>query len=411
MDEIKKNILYLSYDGMTDPLGQSQVLPYICGLAKHGYQFTLISCEKPDRYEKYKSIIEAICLENNINWQPVFYHKSPPILSTLWDINQIQKLAYKIDKKIEFDLVHCRGYIPALIGLGMKRRFGTKFLFDMRGLWADEKVDAGAWNLSKPIYKAIYQFFKRKEREFFLNADFTVSLTHAGKKEIQSWDYMQGLEDKIAVIPCCADTDLFNGANINENDKSNWRKNLGIQENQFILSYLGSIGTWYMLDEMLDFFIELKKQKATAKFLFITHDEHEKIKQAASDRNILDDIIIQPAQRNEVAQILSLSDLSIFFIRSTYSKISSSPTKQGEIMAMGIPLICNKGVGDTDSIVEKYHSGKIVEDFSKESYHSTIEKHFSAHYDKLSIRNGAIDYFSLEGGVERYRAIYKKLLD
>jgi hypothetical protein len=43
-----KNILYIAYDGMTDPLGQSQVLPYISGLSKLGYQFTLISCEKPE---------------------------------------------------------------------------------------------------------------------------------------------------------------------------------------------------------------------------------------------------------------------------------------------------------------------------------------------------------------------------
>ena len=42
-----KNILYLSYDGMTDPLGQSQVLPYLIGLTKEGFTFHIISFEKP----------------------------------------------------------------------------------------------------------------------------------------------------------------------------------------------------------------------------------------------------------------------------------------------------------------------------------------------------------------------------
>lgn len=42
----KKQVLYISYDGMTDPLGQSQVLPYLVGLSKEGFQFTLVSCEK-----------------------------------------------------------------------------------------------------------------------------------------------------------------------------------------------------------------------------------------------------------------------------------------------------------------------------------------------------------------------------
>ena len=35
---------------MTDPLGQSQVLPYLIGLTKEGYQFTILSFEKKERF-------------------------------------------------------------------------------------------------------------------------------------------------------------------------------------------------------------------------------------------------------------------------------------------------------------------------------------------------------------------------
>ena len=40
---------------MTDPLGQSQVIPYLQGLSKKGYQFYLLSCEKPEAFEKNKT--------------------------------------------------------------------------------------------------------------------------------------------------------------------------------------------------------------------------------------------------------------------------------------------------------------------------------------------------------------------
>ncbi len=63
-----KHILFVSYDGMTDPLGQSQVLPYLVGLSKKGFQFSLLSFEKPDRFEKDKNFIYQICSENNIDW-------------------------------------------------------------------------------------------------------------------------------------------------------------------------------------------------------------------------------------------------------------------------------------------------------------------------------------------------------
>ena len=407
---MNKHILYLSYDGMTDQLGQSQVLPYLSGLTKHGYQFTLISCEKPDQYEDNRAIIEKICSENSIHWRPLMYHKSPPILSTIWDVIQIQKTTYKLHEKTPFDLVHCRGYIPSLVGLRLKRSHRVRFLFDMRGLWADEKVDAGAWNQDKWIYRLIYRFFKRKEKEFFLTTDSAVSLTNAGKSEIQSWDYMKNVQDNIHVIPCCADTDLFNPDIIIEESLVIWRQKLGIQPNNFILSYLGSIGTWYMLEEMLDFFVEFLKLKDNAKFLFITHDEHGRIREASQRRGLENYIIIQPAQRSEVPTLLSLSELSIFFIRPTYSKISSSPTKQGEIMAMGIPIICNAGVGDTDMIVKNYNSGLFLSEFNSKSYQQVIEEHLKKSYEAKNIRKGAIEYFGLEKGIQSYLQIYSNFV-
>jgi glycosyltransferase involved in cell wall biosynthesis len=407
---MKIPILYISYDGMTDTLGQSQVLPYICGLTKEGYSFTLISCEKKDKYQSNRKIIQDICHENAIDWRPLMYHKSPPVLSTIWDVYQIHKLAMYLHHHKSFQIVHCRGYISALIGIAMKRNYATKFLFDMRGLWADEKVDAGAWNLSNPIFRRIYHFFKNKERQFFREADHTVSLTHRGKAEIRSWDYMREVPDTITVIPCCADTNLFDFHAVSEESKANWREKLVILPNQFILTYLGSIGTWYMLDEMLDFFIELKKEYGSAKFLFITHDEHARIRKTAEKKGVLRDIIIQPGQRTEVPVLISLSSLSVFFIRSTYSKICSSPTKQGEIMGLGVPIVCNTGVGDTDTIVHQYHSGWSVEDFSPTAYKNAIAQFKKSTLDAETIRKGSLDYFSLQKGVESYHAIYEKLV-
>ncbi|MBT5933473.1 MAG: glycosyltransferase, partial [Flavobacteriales bacterium] len=151
-----KNILYLSYDGMTDPLGQSQVLPYIIGLTKKGYHFHLISFEKPDRFLAHMKDILKICDENNITWVPMLYTKRPPLFSTIWDVWRMKRKASELNKEYSFSMVHCRSYLSALIGLSMKRRFKTAFLFDMRGFWADERVDGNIWNLKNPIYRWVY---------------------------------------------------------------------------------------------------------------------------------------------------------------------------------------------------------------------------------------------------------------
>jgi len=163
-------------------------------------------------------------------------------------------------------MVHCRSYVAAEIGLLFKRKFGAKFLFDMRGFWADEKRDS-SWNISNPIFKAIYRYYKKKERQYLHAADYIISLTEAGKKEMMQWaSYDPSIP--IGVIPTCTDMDLFSLTS--EEQKKNSRQNLGISNDALVVSYLGSIGTWYMLDEMLILFRKLKKTYHDAVFLFVT---------------------------------------------------------------------------------------------------------------------------------------------
>jgi glycosyltransferase involved in cell wall biosynthesis len=92
-----------------------------------------------------------------------------------------------------------------------------------------------------------------------------------------------------------------------------------------------------------------------------------------------------------------------------YSKKSSSPTKQGELMSMGVPVICNANIGDTDWVVDKYNSGLIVSSLDKDQYRKVIDKMFRAKFISNDIRNGAVDYFSLENGVEKYAKIYASI--
>jgi glycosyltransferase involved in cell wall biosynthesis len=404
-----KNILYISYDGMTDPLGQSQVLPYLRGLSKNGYKISLISCEKPDRLQLYRQTIEKICKEANIDWYPFHYTKKPPLLSTIWDISKISRKANQLHKQHHFELVHCRSYISALVGMKLKRKHGIKMLFDMRGFWADERIDGNIWQLSNPVFKCAYNYFKKKEKDFFTHADHVVSLTENGKQEILSWNLPSVTTKKITVIPCCVDLELFNPNNISEDQQKEKKIELKLSSSDFILGYVGSIGTWYMLPEMLDYFTVLKEKKTHSKFLFVTGEKPENIYSVAQQKGISSsDIVVASCLHKDVSLYISLFNESIFFIRPTYSKKASSPTKQGEIMAMGVPLICNSGVGDTDLIVINYESGVVINDLNKQSYMEAVEKETVCNRSKTI--QGASEYFSLETGVERYTKIYSDLL-
>ena len=400
----QKQIVYCSYDGLLDPLGGSQVLPYVYGISeKENYNFKIVSFEK--KKKDLRSNLLSFLNSKKITWVPINYSKKPPIFSTLWDILKLKRNLKKNLKTKKIDLIHCRSYITSLVALTFKKKYNIPFIFDMRGFYADERVDGKIWNKNKFPFNKIYIYFKKKEKEFLQYADYTISLTENGKKEIESWKLTN--QSPIKVIPCCTDENLFQTKNISDK-----REELGIKKDDFILSYVGSIGTWYMLDEMLDFFKVLNEKKANVKFLFITKDDPNLVHTKAEQKGIKKEkLIIQPSPRELMPSYISVSDFSIFFILPVFSKKASSPTKMGEIMNLGIPIICNTGVGDVDEIMDECMPELLVKEFTNSEYQRVIDLIINDYEpNQKRIIETSHNYYSLEKGVEKYKEVYKSIL-
>jgi glycosyltransferase involved in cell wall biosynthesis len=398
---------------MTDSLGQSQVLPYLCGLTKLGYKFHLISLDKSEKFEQLSSVIYSICKENNIEWHPVNYTKNPPVLNTLYDLYRMRKLAIKLNKEFKFDMIHCRGYLPTLIAQSLKDKWGIPLIFDMRGFWINERVDGNIWNLSNPIFNIIFTTLKKREKTLFSNSETVVSLT---RKAIPIIHEIEGGEIKsqtIEVIPTCVDTDYFSLEKVDQKKRQQLIEGFNITESDFIISYLGSLSTWYLPEEMFDFFKRLLIKKPKSKFLIITQDDHEPYKALAIKKGIpLSQIILIAAIRSEVPTLLSLSNASLFFIKPAFSKAASSPTKLAELLSMKIPVICNGGIGDTEEIVKESETGIICNEFNDMAYDRAIDEFFNSKSlaDADRLREKSIELFGLKMGVEKYAAVYKKTM-
>ncbi len=409
MTKIKNNkkILYISYDGMTDPLGQSQVISYLIGLTKFGYTFHILSFEKKDKFKTTGKEIQSLLDKNGIKWFPNTFHTSPPIVSKVYDKFLLLETARKLHKTYHYDMVHCRSYTAAEVGLKLKRSTGIKFLFDMRGFWADEKADGKSWDRKKWFWNAVYKYYKKKEADFVKEADYIISLTFAGKNEILSWRFYN---DKvpIAVIPCCADQNHFKLTNLLKKEEA--RRNLGIDDFSLVLSYLGSLGAWYMIDEMLQFFKELQSAYSNSKFLIITNSNHDIVLDKLSFFNLNSkDFVIITVPFSAVPENMYASDVSISFIKPVYSKISSSPVKIGEILSMGIPIISNT-IGDIGKLFLEENVGIPVKDFNDSTFSSAVKLiNQSKFIDPESIREVAIKYYDLQEGINKYAAVYEEM--
>ena len=405
-------ILYISYNGALEPLGQSQVLPYLRELSQHGIQFTLLTFEKrqasPSEEKRQKIQLKQELSQRGINWHYLRYHKTPMVPATAWDVflGLLYSTYLVIAKRIQ--VVHARSYIPALMALFLKRLFGVKFIFDMRGLWADERVDAGQCTRDSFEYKAI----KLLERACLKAADCVVVLTHKVKGILESSPPLQGCNTPIEVIPCCVDTERFT---IDEGCRQRRRRELG-WAGKTVLVYAGSLGGWYLAEQMVDFFAAGLRKHPGLHFLVLTHSDHRLIADFFRAKGIpADTYTILTASPNEVAQYLNSADIGIFFIKPSYSKIASSPTKSGEYLACGLPIITNRGIGDSEQFIERNFVGVVVSDFNEIAHTNalmTIIGMLSSNGSAIRqhCRAVVLRFLSLRNrGVGGYRTVYRHL--
>jgi glycosyltransferase involved in cell wall biosynthesis len=390
----RKEILYLSYDGLTDTLGQSQILPYLRGLAKYAL-ITVITFEKPDRFQKYGHDCQAICDEGNLRWIPMKYHKAPPLLSTVYDLFALRSAVKRLLSEKRFAAVHCRSYLTALIGLWAKRKFGLKFIFDMRGFWADERIDGGLWNLANPVSRLMYIFFKRKEKRFIREADHIIALTDNAKSEVESWKLG---DTPISVIPTCVDMDHFKPQAITQSQTL--RGKLLISPRDFVLIYLGSWGTWYLTQEMLDFFSVLDATSGGARLLILTPDQPD-----LSSFHLASKVIVRMIQRDEVPAYLAIGNAVICFIKPSFSKKASSATKIAEAWAMNLPVVTNNGWGDIEMLAQAGFP-LITCDLRSDYKSIALQLLKRKMEDKTQMLMGRFD---LHAGIQKYKRIYESL--
>jgi glycosyltransferase involved in cell wall biosynthesis len=391
-------ILYISYDGMLEPLGQSQVLAYLKCLAQ-GRRIHLMSFEKSEDWaniSERERIAEDIA-SAGIVWHPLRYHKRPSALATTWDIGCGTTLGLWLILRHKLNIVHARSYVAAVMALALKRLTGVKFLFDMRGFWADERLDGGLWPRTGRMYRVAKWF----ERRFLLAADHVVSLTHAAVREMQRFEYLQGRIPPMTVIPTCADLDRF---------KPIHSECLGAG---FVLGYVGSAGTWYMFEEVVACFAQLLRLQPTSRFLIVNRGEHAYINECLAAAGVPDSSFeLIAATHAEVPGLMARMDAGTFFIKPVFSKQASAPTKLAEFLGCGKPCLGNVGVGDMADVLEGEQVGVALKEFDEASMATALQQLLTLAADPATSARcvaAAQKHFSLDEGVARYARVYQQL--
>jgi glycosyltransferase involved in cell wall biosynthesis len=400
-----RRVLFISYNGMLEPLGQTQVLPYLRELAKRGVKFTLLSFERENAFtaegQRACEELKRDLSTQGIEWHWLRYHRRPTLPATVYDVFAGIRYASRLVRRNKIELVHARSHIPATIALRLKRKFGIKMIFDVRGLMAEEYVDAKHW----PEGGLRYRITKATERRIFAATDAVVTLTERIWPIIKEWDGLRGRDVHHAVVPCCVDLSKFK---LNEQERARLRASLNLGE-RLTLVYSGSLDGWYLTEEMADFFASVVRKQNDAHLLWLTMGSRERVRQLMSARGISEEnFSIHSVAPKEMPSYLAAGDVGISFIKRCFSKLASSPTKNGEYLACGLPIVINSGIGDSDAL-----SAVLIDDFNEQDFDAAwiaIETAVNDPNVRSKARAVAKDVFDLETiGGERYARLYESI--
>lgn len=400
--------MFITYDGLLDTLGGSQILPYIKGIAATQGGMVVLSFEKPSRFARGQQAMAAELQGYGIHWKPLRFTSGLGALGKLWDLARMYFWGTWLTYMHGVRVVHARGHPTAQIGLFVKRLLGARLIFDCRGLWVDERVDKGGWNMHRPLHRLQYRHFKRVECKLFTQADQVVVLTHKVVEEVVKLGATP--VSKVTVIPCCADFDHFPLSTTAR--KARAREAVGIPEEARVLGYLGSVGLMYMLDRFLRFFELAAHRYEDCHVLVITQDVEAlmQVMNRVLPTALHARVHVKSASRAEVPDMLPAMDVLVSFIQPSYARMAASPTKLAECFAEGIPAICNDGVGDVVVQIQQLGAGIIIDPTSDDGLYAAIGR-----LDEVCamggqrLRDKAQPILGLEFARKQYLDIYNHL--
>lgn len=397
--------LYLCYQSILEALTQTQVVAYLEGLSQSGTRIILLTFEpcplSRAETDEWQNRLSA----KGIHWHLLHYHKRPTVPATAWDILTGVVKGWQLSRQYKITLLHARSHVPAIMALILKKLTGAKFLFDIRGFLAEEYADAGIWRADGALYRAV----KWMERKLVNGADGVVVLTNAAERSLHEQYSRELGNTPLQVIPCCVD----------ERNQEKVAATLATEQAYTkTIEYVGKLAGWYATNEMVDFMAAVRRIIPNLKWQIWTQSDPKQLLAKIQACGLENTVQIGRIAPDALVAELKKADAGLALYERNLSGAGCSPTKIGEYLAAGLPVISNAGIGDVDELLQGDNEcnrvGVILKEFSDSAYQQAAAELLSLLQEpdiRERCRRVAREELDLETvGWVRYRQMYQELL-
>ncbi len=398
--------LYITLNGVLEPLGRSQVLPYIFALSRRGFPYALLSMERDQDLADRGAVqrLERELQAHGIPWLRLSYHSGGlgPVLRNCWTLFWNGR---RLIRRERVGLVHARSYVAASVAWALRVSTGVPYLFDMRGYWIDENAAEGRWFV-RPI---VYRTAKRVERGLVANAVAVVTLTDLQTADVRSGKLGNVPGKPALTIPTCADYEAF-AARESSAMSDEVRARLA---GKLVLGLVGSINVSYRLEECFRLFQQLLARRPEAHLLCLTQ-------QASAMQQLLshfslpqNSYTVRTVAHADMPAWLATMDWGLLLLNEGLAKRGSMPTKLAEVFAAGVrPVIagCNP---EAREWVRRAGSGMVLENVTDAALQQAAERIASGSGSGEEVaraREATRPHFGLDSGVARYQALLETLV-
>ena len=388
-----ERVLYLTRNGLAEPLGRSQVLAYLRGLARD-FAIDLVTFERPGDLADGAAMdaLRRDCAAAGIDWHPQPFGGRPRFAGAARDLARMRAVADRLVRARGTALIHARSYLPAEVARRVGRARGVPFLFDMRALWPDELIAAGRLRAGGPVERVL----RGIERACLRDAAGVVSLTEAAVGHLRAAhpDALRGRD--VTVIPTCADLDRFAPAPLPGGPRV-W----------------GCAGTvlsgWFRLDLLDAAWSAAAARDPAARFEVVSRDDPAGVR-AGLPGVPAERLAVGPATPAEMPARLAAQHVGCMAFTGGVAKLGSAPTRLAEVLGTGRPVLANAGVGDVEAVVEGDRVGVVL----RGDVGAALDALEAAMADPAlpaRCRASAERRFSLRTGTDAYRALYRAAID
>jgi len=192
------------------------------------------------------------------------------------------------------------------------------------------------------------------ERRALAEADLNVFVSEAMNGFFREQYGLNGIAH--AIVPCCVANERFPG-------KKGASSLAGLPAKRPIIAYLGTMASWQCGEEMIRVFAQVQRVDSQIFFLMLVpQTDHTKTLDLMRKHHLpASSVLLTELPHDQVAATLQHAHAGVILRRAHPVNRVASPTKFGEYLAVGVPVIMTDGIGDFSGMATRRRVGLVLE--------------------------------------------------